>query len=395
MIGLAEIKNFKQDEDTILRFLTLSLALDKSNDKIMGPWRRVLGGKKDVAFKIYIILLKSKKGEFTDDISQELGEPIHNIRRSLNDLEKIGLIEKLKRKKNRVFSDFWRIKQRVEGLLRIIPNKELTKGSKGEEKFWFEKYEEIAKLLVNYTGYLWLLKKNVSWAIEKNGIMNYSEERKYLKLSETTPPFNYITLFSKKDDYNLQILDQNNNPFEVTTEIYEHSNKKLNIVNALVPHDTIRNEFQKINIGEHYIVKIKDKKRLYACPKSGRAYKACFLYQINLDNTDSLELNYKIHENICPINCEIFFDNHKEFEINLTTSNSQQQEIIEWEVKNSKNYLNFYWKGKFLLKKAHSLKFLFEFEPKFESDPKEWIKMYEAVDCPFCQKIPFETIGRV
>lgn len=95
------------------------------------------------------------------------------------------------------------------------------------------------------------------------------------------------------------------------------------------------------------------------------------------------------------MSCGIWFDNHKEFELNLSTQNSQDLENISWKVKENKNYVNFSWKGKFLLKKAQILKFLFEFQPEYESDYKQWIKMYEAIDCPFCQKIPFETIGRI
>jgi len=392
---LAEIKDFKLDNNTVLRFLTLSSNNNQLNKAFIGAWRRVTGGKKDLALKIFNLLMISRKGEFTEELSKKLDEPIHNIRRSLNDLSIIGLIEKIKRKRNRVLSDFWRVKEKINGLLRLFPVAGANSGFFGNEEFWFNKYKEISKLFAKYTGYSWITKKNIGWKIEKNGLMKYNEERVYLKLSDVTPPVNYITLFAKSDKYDLRISGQNGKEFDITTEIYEHPNKKLNIVNALIPQDTFRNEFTKLQTGEVYNIKITDKKRLYACPKTKSTYMACFLYRINLENIDSLEIYYDIHENVSPMSCGIWFDNHKELEINLQTETSQKQENIKWKVQNKKNYLKLYWKGKFLLNKAQILKFLFEFEPKFESDSKQWIKLYQAVDCPFCQKIPFETIGLI
>ncbi len=392
---MVEIKDFKEDRNIILRFLTLSSENDKLDDEMISAWRRVTGSKKNIALRLYEILLKSRKGEFTEELSQNINEPIHNVRRSLNDLKELGLIEKKKRKRNRVISDFWSIKEKVEGLLRIISTAEIETGIRGEEEFWFDKYKELSKHFMKYTGFAWMTRKNIHWQIEKDGLMSYDENREYLKLSDITPPFNYITLFAKSDEYDLKILDSNQRPFEISTEIYEHQNKKLNIVNALLPQDTYKSDFQKLSVGEPYKILISDKKRLYACPKSNQIYMACFPYQINLENIDTLELQYKIHENINPISCGIWFDNHKEFEVNLIDGNSMERDNMKMDVKKIKNYLEFNWQGKFLLNKAQVLKFLFEFEPKFESDRKQWIKLYEAIDCPFCHKIPFDTIGRI
>ncbi len=392
---MAEIREYKPYENKISRFLTLALDFNKISKNVIGAWRRVIGGKKGLALNLYKELLHSKKGEFTEELSEKLNEPIHNIRRALNDLKNIGLIEKIKRKRYRVISDFWRIKEKIDGLLRLLPLDEDKPSLEGKKEFWFKKYEELSSFFTNYTGYTWILKKSVDWKIQKDGLMDYNEKRNYLKLSNITPPINYITLFSKSDKYNLQILDQNRQPFEIQPEIYEHQNKKLNIVNALVPHDTFKNIFQKLHIGESYIIEIADQKRLYSCPKTKKTYMACFFYQINLENIDTLELNYQIHKNIHPISCGIWYDNHKELEINLSFEKTEQQKNIHFEVKNEKNYVNFNWKGNYLLNKAQVLKLLFEFEPEFESDLKSWIKMYSAVDCPFCHKIPFETIGRI
>ena len=154
--------------------------------------------------------------------------------------------------------------------------------------------------------------------------------------SITTPPINYITLFSKSDKYNLQILDQNQKPFEIRPEIYEHQNKKLNIVNALVPHDIFKNIFQKLHVGESYFVEIADQKRIYACPMTKRTHMSCFVYQINLENIDTLELNYHFHKNIHPISCGIWYDNHKELEVNLRTEKSAKQENINYKINNEK-----------------------------------------------------------
>ncbi|NVM01606.1 MAG: hypothetical protein HWN67_04690 [Candidatus Helarchaeota archaeon] len=393
---MAGIRDYKPDKNKISRFLTLALDSDKINKNVIGAWRRVIGGKKGLALNLYKELLHSKRGEFTEELSEKLNEPIHNIRRALNDLKIIGLIEKLPRKKqHRVISDFWRIEKRVDGLLRLIPLDEDKPSLEGKEEFWFKKYEALSSLFTKYTGYTWILKKHIDWKIQKDGLMDYNEKRNYLKLSNITPPINYITLFSKSDNYNLQILDQNRKSLEISTEIYEHQNKKLNIVNALIPHDNFKNIFQKLHVGESYFIEITDQKRLYACPKTKKTYMACFLYQINLENIDTLEINYQIHKNIHPISCGIWYDNHKELEVNLRSEKSGQQENINFKVSNEKNYVNFNWKGSYLLNKAHVLKLLFEFEPEFESDLKSWIKMYSAVDCPFCHKIPFETIGRI
>ena len=392
---MAEIKDFKQDKGSILKFLTLTSDLNKISDDALGVWRRIIGGKKNLSFILYNLLLKSKKGEFTEDLSGKTKEPIHNVRRALTDLTKIGLIVRTKRKRNRVLSDFWRIKIKVDGMLRLF-SAETTKSSEmGNEEFWHEKYKEISKLFTNYTGYNWINSKEISWKIEKNGIMNYKELRKYLKLTDTSPPINYITLFAKNEEYILEMKGSDGNLFEIAKETYEHPNKKLNIVNAIIPQDIVKNQFRKLDIGETFFLEIQDNKRLYTCPKSQNIFMACFIYQINLENINTLRLTYKFHHNTSPTSCGIWFDNHKEFEINLSLENTETQKNINWETKFTKSYIEFSWKGQYLLNKAQIIKFLFQLEPKYESDQKEWIKLYKAVDCPFCYKIPFETIGRM
>ncbi|MFX1452659.1 MAG: hypothetical protein ACFFCM_17610 [Promethearchaeota archaeon] len=392
---MVEIRDFKQDKKIISRFLALSPESDNITEDIIGAWRRVVGGRKSIALNLYKELLSSKKGEFTEKLSEKLNEPIHNIRRSLNDLKAIGLVEKKKRKRNRVLSDFWRIKEKVDGLLRLIPIEEKSSSSAEEEVNWFLEYKKLAKIFTEYTGYAWILNKKIQWKIEKDGVMDYKENRKYLKLSNVTPSFNYITLYAKEDPYNLEITDQNNNDLKEEEQTYGHPNEKLEIVNAVFSKDIIRNNFIKMNIGESYNITIADRKRLYACPKTKNIHMACFLYQISIENIDTLELFYQIHKNIHPMSCGIWYDNHKEFEINLSSETSQNLENITWNIKENKNYVDFYWKGEFLMKKVRILKFLFELEPQYESDHKQWIKMYEAIDCPFCHKIPFETIGRI
>jgi hypothetical protein len=355
---------------------------------------KVMNWKNDVALKAFARLLETKEGAFTHDLADQLQEPIANVRRALNALEQLNLVSKQKKKRKKARADFWTVSKRVSYFGRTIPSSYFTKGipadfqSEVPSENWETRYGDLAKLFTASTEINWILTKEITWKIHRNGLMEYFEQRKYLKLSNRFPFVAYNTLFSLKDLYYAVITNEFNQDIPFEQNIFTHSLKDLTIFSAALSPEIVKRDYNAIRLGDHYTVNIRDKKRLYVCKLNKNEFSACFHYWLKLSQLDKLQLNYEFSKFIGVESCEIFLNKKQRIgEINLTNSNNGVAKPFKWTIDVKKNRVAIQIEGSQLLASGQELLLLFKLKPPHPSDTKNWIELKDTEICP-CGTIP-------
>ena len=139
--------------------------VDSGNINAFG---KVMNWKNDVAIKAFALLLEIKEGAFTQDLADQLQEPIANVRRALNALEQLDLLRKQKKKRKKARADFWTVTKRVSYFGREIPPSYFIKGipadfqSEVSSENWETRYDDLAKLFTASTEINWILTKEIT-----------------------------------------------------------------------------------------------------------------------------------------------------------------------------------------------------------------------------------------
>ncbi len=355
---------------------------------------KVMNWKNDVALKAYARLLEAKEGAFTHDLADQLQEPIANVRRALNALEKLDLVSKEKKKRKKARADFWTVKKRISHFVRALPASYFTKGipvdfqSEATSENLESRYANLFEFFTTHTKIHWLLTKNITWKIRRDGLMDYFEQRKYLKMSNRAPFITYVTLFSSNDPYQVEITNEFNESLPFEPNVFTHKLKDLTIANATISPEIVKSYYSNLSIGDSYIINIHDKKRLYVCKAKKNVFSACFHYWLKLRRLDSLQLKYEFSKFNGAVSCEIIMDQKRKIDkIDLTWSNSEMVEPFEWTVDAKKNKVIVQIEGKQLLSNGQEVLLLFKLKPPFPSDTKKWIELKDTKVCP-CGNIP-------
>lgn len=386
-----KLKN-SESKSTASEFI-LSEDMMNNKDKIEA-FGKVMGWKNDTALKAYARLLENKKGFFTHDLADQLQEPLANVRRALNALEQLELINKEKKKRKKALADFWTIKKRILYFGRSLPSSYFTKDipvdfqSKVASENEISRYSDLFEFFTNHTQIHWLLTKDITWKIRRDGLMDYFERRKYLKLSNRAPFITYVTLFSSNDPYEVEITNEFDESLPYEPNVFTHKLKDLTIANATVSPEIIKSYYNNLRLGESYTINIQDKKRMYVCKLNKNKFSACFHYWLKLRRLDALKLSYEFSKFNGAVSCEILMDHKRKIgEINLTKSYSEIAEPFEWTVDVKKNKVVVKIEGNQLLSTGQELVLIFKLKPRYASDTKKWIELKDTKQCP-CGNIP-------
>ena len=371
-----------------------SLSEDTMDIEKVEAFGKVMNWKNDVALKAFARLLEVKEGFFTQDLADQLKEPLANVRRALNALEKLDLVSKEKKKRKKARADFWTVKKRVLHFGRTIPATYFTKGipvdfqSEAASENLESRYTNLFEFFTTYTKIYWTLAKTITWKIRRDGVMDYLEQRKYLKLSNRSPFIAYVTLFSSKDPYQVEITNEFGESLPFEPNVFTHQLKDLTIANATISPEITKSYYNNLSIGDFYTINIQDKKRLYVCKVKKNEFAACFHYWLKLRRLDRLQLKYEFSKFNGAVSCEILMDQKRKIgKIDLTWSNSETSEPFEWIVDVKENKVVVQIEGKQLLSSGQEVLLLFKLRPPFPSDTKNWIKIKDAKLCP-CETIP-------
>jgi len=108
------------------------LVSDKTSEDDWAVWGAltgVLGSRDDLALKTYVKILEMEKKKIsTSELVTLLNMPKYTINKVCSHLEKFGLIEVEKQYKGPITFNYWRLKKKVLGVLRLIPPKYFKNG---------------------------------------------------------------------------------------------------------------------------------------------------------------------------------------------------------------------------------------------------------------------------
>ena len=355
---------------------------DSWSEEVKRAFARAVDG---IHLEVYVYLLQHNGG-FIDEVARALKKAKHNVRRSLRDLEILGLVKRERHKRGRIWADYWLPKKMIRGLLRCVP------GFKSFEKSQAV-MPQLVELFSKYTGIPWLVEKEITWIVHRDGMMDYEERRSYIKLSDIPPNVIYTTIYSTYDGYAIEVLNEREEKIEANCDIFQHRLELFNIVVVEVPSEYVETEYVKSGYGERMTLIFRDSKRLYACKMPTEdAFLACFPYALKSDYVHKLKVSYLFERDINPVNCEVWIDRGKVVDIEMIEDNSGKVHVFSWSIKKEGHDTKFTLEGNYLLKEGYVLKLLFKLEPRYKSDYERWIKYRYARNCPHCGSIPLELV---
>ncbi len=114
-----ETEIYLKEQKTSVKVLILD---EPSEDwQTFTTFARVFAGRNDLALRVYSKILEANSEISTWDLTALLNEPRYSINKVCTDLEKLGLIEGEKQFKGQMEFNYWRPKEQVSGILRLIP----------------------------------------------------------------------------------------------------------------------------------------------------------------------------------------------------------------------------------------------------------------------------------
>lgn len=88
----------------------------------------MISRQNDVAMRAYAVLLEQNKTLSARDIAMLVDEPLTVVRRALEDLHILNIIDRERIVKGPITFDYWRAVKRVLGLLRLMPSEYFKEG---------------------------------------------------------------------------------------------------------------------------------------------------------------------------------------------------------------------------------------------------------------------------
>ncbi len=88
----------------------------------------MISRQNDVAMRAYAVLLEQNKTLSARDIAMLVDEPLTVVRRALEDLHILNIIDRERIVKGPITFDYWRAVKRVLGLLRLMPPEYFKEG---------------------------------------------------------------------------------------------------------------------------------------------------------------------------------------------------------------------------------------------------------------------------
>jgi len=88
----------------------------------------LISRQNDVAMRAYAVLLEQNKSISARDIAMLIDEPLTVVRRALEDLHILNIIDRERTVKGPITFDYWRVMKPVLGLLRLIPSEYFKEG---------------------------------------------------------------------------------------------------------------------------------------------------------------------------------------------------------------------------------------------------------------------------
>ncbi len=90
--------------------------------RLWNAFTSFLSRNNDLALKVYVTLLESKKQMSTRDLASASNISLYNAGRALNDLYNLGLVSRERRQIHYLTMEYWTVKTQISGVLRIIPD---------------------------------------------------------------------------------------------------------------------------------------------------------------------------------------------------------------------------------------------------------------------------------
>ncbi len=88
----------------------------------------MISRQNDVAMRAYAVLLEQNKSTSARDIAMLVDEPLTVVRRALEDLHILKIIDRERSVKGPITFDYWRVVNPVLGFLRLIPSEYFKEG---------------------------------------------------------------------------------------------------------------------------------------------------------------------------------------------------------------------------------------------------------------------------